>query len=123
MQRGLWGAAMAALLPITAQAQDIVAFPGFYVGAGGGITGAIGSNNNASGVGWNAGGTVGYDFVGPRVSLDVGYGQVPLNVNIPGTAINGKAGQLTGLVNLSYDFFPTALFTPYIGAGAGTVHR
>jgi OmpA-OmpF porin, OOP family len=119
MQRVLWGAALAALLPIAAQAQAINPQPGVYIGAGGGIVGAIGSNNSASGAGWVAGGTVGYDFVGPRVSLDVGYGQVPLNVNIPGTAINGKAGQLTGLVNLSYDFFPAALFTPYIGAGAG----
>ena len=119
MQRVLWGAAMAALLPIAAQAQAINPQPGVYIGAGGGIVGAIGSNNNATGPGWTAGGTVGYDFVGPRIALDVGYGQVPLNVNIPGTAINGKAGQLTGLVNLSYDFFPAALFTPYIGAGAG----
>jgi outer membrane protein OmpA-like peptidoglycan-associated protein len=65
------------------------------------------------------GGTVGYDFVGPRISLDVGYGQLPLNFSVPGTALNGKAGQLTGLINLSYDFFPTSTFTPYIGAGAG----
>jgi outer membrane protein OmpA-like peptidoglycan-associated protein len=44
---------------------------------------------------------------------------LPLNISIPGTALNGKAGQLTGLVNLSYDFFPTSVITPYIGAGAG----
>ncbi len=70
-------------------------------------------------MGWTTGGTIGYDFVGPRVSLDVGYGQLPLNFSIPGTALNGKAGQLTGLINLSYDFFPTSVITPYIGAGAG----
>ena len=62
---------------------------------------------------------MGYDFVGPRISLDVGYGQLPLNFSLPGTALNGKAGQLTGLINLYYDFFPTSTITPYIGAGAG----
>jgi len=107
-------------MPTLAQAQEINAFPGFYIGAGGGITIPLTtSNNGASGVGWAVGGKVGYDFVGPRIDLDVGYGQVPLNFNIPGTALNGKAGQLTALANLSYDFFPTSLITPYIGAGAG----
>ena len=33
--------------------------------------------------------------------------------------MNGKAGQLTGMANLLYDFFPTSMITPYIGAGAG----
>ena len=51
--------------------------------------------------------------------MDWGYGSTPLNVNIPGTAITGKAGQLTGLVNLSYDFLPGSLVTPYVGAGVG----
>ena len=123
MKRFVVMAAMAAALPYVApvavQAQDIDAQPGFYIGAGGGLDWLINSNNHQTGVGWVVGGTVGYDFVGPRVSLDVGYGQVPLNLNLPNTAINGKAGQLTGLVNLSYDFFPTSLVTPYIGAGAG----
>ena len=118
MKRFLWGAALAALLPMAVQAQVINPQPGFYAGAGGGIVGAIGSPNNTTGAGWLAGGKVGYDFVGPRLDLDVGYGQTPVNLNIPGTAINGKVGQLTGLVNLSYDFMPAALFTPYIGAGA-----
>src|SRR6185369_4079826 len=34
-------------------------------------------------------------------------------------ALNGKAGQLTGLINLYYDFFPASTITPYVGAGAG----
>jgi outer membrane protein OmpA-like peptidoglycan-associated protein len=112
-------AAALAATPTFAQAQEIDAQPGFYIGAGGGITTPLSSPNNSTGVGPVVGGKIGYDFVGPRIDLDVGYGSTPLNVNIPGTAITGKAGQLTGLVNLSYDFFPTSLVTPYIGAGVG----
>jgi OmpA-OmpF porin, OOP family len=112
-------AAAIVMLPVVAQAQAINPQPGFYAGVGGGIVGVISSPNSTTGPGWLVGGKVGYDFVGPRIDLDVGYGQIPVNVNIPGTAINGKVGQLTSLVNLSYDFFPSALLTPYIGAGAG----
>ena len=119
IKRVLAAASALAALPVVAHAQEINAQPGFYIGAGGGVVVPLMSNSNVSGVGWDAGGTIGYDFVGPRVSLDVSYAQVPLNINIPGTALNGKAGQLTGVINLSYDFFPTSIITPYIGAGAG----
>jgi outer membrane protein OmpA-like peptidoglycan-associated protein len=119
-------AVMLAALAGTAQAQDfglqpntINVQPGFYVGAGGGITTPLSGSNNASGVGWVVGGKFGYDFVGPRVDLDVGYGRTPLNVIIPGTAIVGSAAQLTALANLSYDFCPTCFVTPYVGAGPG----
>jgi OOP family OmpA-OmpF porin len=115
----LAAASVLAVLPVAAVAQEINAQPGFYIGAGGGLVVPLSSNSTGGNVGWAAGGTIGYDFVGPRVSLDVGYGQLPLNFNLPGTALNGKAGMLTGLVNLSYDFFPTSTITPYIGAGAG----
>jgi OOP family OmpA-OmpF porin len=114
----LFSAAIA-LAPVVSQAQEINAQPGFYIGAGGGITTPLSSPNNATGVGWVAGGKFGYDFVGPRVDLDVGYGQTPTSFNIPGTALTNKAGQLTALANLSYDFMPTSIITPYIGAGAG----
>jgi outer membrane protein OmpA-like peptidoglycan-associated protein len=56
---------------------------------------------------------------GRRTELEVSYGQTYPNVNIPGTAINGKAGQLTTMANLLYDFAPGATITPYVGAGAG----
>jgi outer membrane protein OmpA-like peptidoglycan-associated protein len=111
--------ALAAAVPFASQAEEINAQPGFYVGAGGGISTPLSGTNNVSGLGWVVGGKVGYDFVGPRLDLDVGYGQTPLSVNIPGTAINNKVGQLTALVNLSYDFCPTCSITPYIGAGPG----
>jgi outer membrane protein OmpA-like peptidoglycan-associated protein len=103
----------------SASAQEINAQPGFYVGAGGGATWSIASGNNSTGTGWVVGGKVGYDFVGPRFDVDVGYGQIPTNINIPGTALTNKAGQLTALANLSYDFFPRSVVTPYVGAGLG----
>jgi outer membrane protein OmpA-like peptidoglycan-associated protein len=111
--------AVVAMAPIASHAQEINAQPGFYVGAGGGITTPLSSPNNTTGIGWVVGGKFGYDFVGPRVDLDVGYGQSPTNINIPGTALTNKAGQLTALANLSYDFMPTSVITPYIGAGVG----
>jgi outer membrane protein OmpA-like peptidoglycan-associated protein len=114
-------AATALALPVSAHAQSAFApYEGFYIGAGGGIEWSIGSNANAStGTGWAVGGKAGYDFIGPRVELEVGYGQLPTSANIPGTAINGKVGQLTAMANLLYDFMPASQFTPYIGAGAG----
>jgi outer membrane protein OmpA-like peptidoglycan-associated protein len=116
-----WLVAMAATLPFAAQAQDaFVPSQGVYIGAGGGAEWALGSNPNAStSTGWAAGGKVGYDFIGPRLEVEAGYGQIPTSANIPGTAINGKVGQLTAMANAFYDFFPTSKFTPYAGAGLG----
>jgi outer membrane protein OmpA-like peptidoglycan-associated protein len=112
-------AAISMVAPSFAYAQEINAQPGFYVGAGGGISTPLSSPNNATGLGWVVGGKFGYDFVGPRVDVDVGYGQTPTSINVPGTALTNKAGQLTALANLSYDFMPTSVITPYIGAGLG----
>src|SRR5438445_1108915 len=71
--------------PTLAQAQAINPQPGIYVGAGGGAAWHIGSQAGAStSTGWAAGGMLGYDFVGLRAELNVGYGQIPTNVNIPG---------------------------------------
>jgi opacity protein-like surface antigen len=112
---------MAALaLPVVARGQTINAQPGFYVSAGGGAAWEIGSTPNAStSTGWAVGGAGGYDFVGPRLELNVGYGQIPTSANIPGTAINGKVGSLSVMANALYDFLPTYVVTPYIGAGLG----
>ena len=116
----MFAAALVLLAPVSLQAQTINAQEGFYIGAGGGAAWFIGSNpNSQSWTGWAVGGKAGYDFVGPRLELEVGYGQIPVSANIPGTAINGKVGQLTAMVNLLYDFMPTSVITPYIGAGAG----
>ena len=69
--------------------------------------------------GWAIGGRAGYDFVGPRAELEVGYGQIGTNANIPGTAIVGKVGSLNVMANVLYDFMPASVITPYVGAGAG----
>ncbi len=116
----MFAAALVFLAPASLQAQTINAQEGFYIGAGGGAAWFIGSNPNAqSWTGWAVGGKAGYDFVGPRLELEAGYGQIPVSANIPGTAINDKVGQLTVMANLLYDFMPTSVITPYIGAGAG----
>ncbi|HSI00710.1 MAG TPA: OmpA family protein [Reyranella sp.] len=120
IRRVLAVASALAGLSAAAHAQEINAQPGFYVGAGGGLAWTLNGGNTGAGTGWAVGGKVGYDFVGPRIDIDVGYGQIPLsNLNLPGTALNNKVGQLVALANLSYDFFPRSYFTPYIGAGAG----
>jgi outer membrane protein OmpA-like peptidoglycan-associated protein len=117
-------------VPTLAQAQDMFSpsftpMPGFYVGAGGGAEWLLGTTTSPNGqqisssTGWAVGGKAGYDFVGPRAELEVSYGQAYPNISIPGTAINGKAGQLTAMANLLYDFMPSSLITPYVGAGAG----
>jgi OmpA-OmpF porin, OOP family len=107
-------------LPLAAQAQSFNPQQGFYVGVGGGADWAIGSNQKASTwTGFAVGGKAGYDFVGPRAELEVGYGQIPTTANIPGTAIIGKVGQLTAMANVLYDFIPASLLTPYVGAGVG----
>jgi len=113
-------AAVGSLCSFAADAQTINAQPGFYIGAGGGAAWEIGNTPQAStSTGWAVGGIAGYDFVGPRVELNVGYGQIPTSANIPGTAINGKVGSLTAMANVLYDFMPTSVITPYIGAGLG----
>ena len=120
MKKLIAAAAFMAFAPAAVQAQTINAQEGFYIGAGGGAAWFIGSDANVNTwTGWAVGGKAGYDFVGPRVELEVGYGQIPVSANIPGTAINGKVGQLNVMANLLYDFMPTSVITPYIGAGAG----
>lgn len=112
-----------ALLPTAGHAQDApyVPFEGFYIGAGGGALWSL--NNGSYGVstttGFIAGGKVGYDFVGPRVDLEVGYGRIPNNAYVPGAAINGGTGELAVMANAYYDFLPSYRITPYIGAGVG----
>ena len=120
MKKLIVAAAFMALAPAAVQAQSINAQEGFYIGAGGGAAWFIGSTSNVNTwTGWAVGGKAGYDFVGPHLALEVGYGQIPTSANIPGTAINGKVGQLNVMANLLYDFMPTSVITPYIGAGAG----
>jgi len=107
------------LAPVTgAQAQDFVPHPGFYVGAGGGVAFALGTNNGGNKrVGYALGGMIGYDFLGPRIALEVGYGRIASNVTPAGTSLYGR--QIRTMANVYYDFMPSSRFSPYIGAGAG----
>jgi outer membrane protein OmpA-like peptidoglycan-associated protein len=120
MKKALIAAAAFVALPVVAQAQNFTPSPGIYIGVGGGAEWALGSQSNVTTwTGWSVGGKAGYDFVGPRVELEVGYGQIPTSANIPGTVIVGKVGELNVMANVLYDFMPASTITPYIGVGAG----
>jgi OOP family OmpA-OmpF porin len=133
-------------LPFAAHAQNQA---GFYVGARGGAdwllnnsaningsatvkgfgTGAIsGPVNTTFNTGWVAGGFVGYDFVGPRLEVEVlyhdnmGTGSATLPIlGVGDLRLNNKVEvqQTSMMADLYYDFFANEVFTPYIGAGAG----
>ncbi len=97
---------------------------GFYMGFGGGANWNLGGLNSngggiTSGTGFTLGGAIGYDFIGWRPQLEVGYSWLPTNLNIPGTALTNKVGQLTTLAAIYYDFMPQSVWTPYAGVGAG----
>jgi opacity protein-like surface antigen len=118
-------AALAFGIPSVSHAQDFVPFPGFYIGLGGGATWALGPNcqpgvcGTWTGTGYSVGAKVGYDFLGPRVELEVGYGHLPTNAFLPGTVLSGGGGMLTTMLNAYYDFSPASTISPYIGAGIG----
>ena len=107
--------------PAAVQAQDTyVPFQGFYIGAGGGLVFPLSQNTGVTTyTGWLGGGKIGYDFVGPRVDLEVGYGWSANNVFFPGSAVSGGAGQLNVMANVYYDFMAQERLNPYIGAGVG----
>jgi outer membrane protein OmpA-like peptidoglycan-associated protein len=127
MKTALIAAAVAASLPMAAQAQSMwdarPSFPGGYIGAQGGLNWLLNSNNYNMDLGYAVGGMVGYDFVGPRVELE---GMFRSN-NGAGTAnfgnifsnSSGRIEQVSVMANLLYDFVPGAVVTPYVGAGAG----
>ena len=104
-----------------AQAEEAyVPYEGFYLGAGGGAVWALGNNPGVTTyTGWLVGGKIGYDFIGPRVDLEVGYGEVGNNVFFPGSAVSGRSGQLNVMGNVYYDFMAQERLNPYIGAGIG----
>jgi OOP family OmpA-OmpF porin len=114
-------AAAALVLPVAAQAQT--AYPGFYIGAEGGLNWLLNNNTYQMDTGWAAGGKLGYDFVGPRVELEGMYhsnngtGVVAFPSGFAN--VRGRIDQVSVMANVLYDFMPTSTFTPYIGAGAG----
>jgi OmpA-OmpF porin, OOP family len=129
MKNVLLGAVALVALPMAAaNAQSLFtpgqAYPGFYIGAEGGLNWLLNNNSYSMNTGWAAGGKVGYDFVGPRIELEGMYRQnngTGVVAYPNGTFANqsGTINQVSVMANALYDFMPGAAITPYIGAGAG----
>src|ERR1700682_4352503 len=124
MKKMLMVAAVAAL-PVTAQAQSLQ-YPGFYIGAEGGLNWLLNATSNATvtaftpvgpfttsgnvninfNTGLGAAGAIGYEFVWPRVEVEGIYRQNTGNVSIPGLpGSNGLTASNVGVMaNLFYDF-------------------
>ena len=121
MKKALVTAAAIVAMPVMAQAQTPSS--GFYIGAEGGLNWLLNSTIAGTAVapqtGFDVGGVIGYDFVGPRVELEGIYRWNGTNIGLPGTALNNQIGQLGIMANLYYDFMPASVITPYIGAGVG----
>ncbi len=98
-------------------------YPGFYIGAQGGLNWLLNNQSYVMDTGWAAGGKVGYDFVGPRFEVEGTYHSNNGNAVVifpTGYAnVRGRIEQVSVMGNLLYDFFPGATVTPYVGAGAG----
>ena len=129
-------AAAVAAMPIVAQAQSLQ-YPGFYIGAVGGLNWVFSNSYNGSistlgtvtnpainesyNTGWAVGAMIGYDFLGPRVEIEgmyrdsTGTGVIP---SVPSTfAVD--ASQVSVMANVLYDFNTGGRIVPYVGAGAG----
>jgi OmpA-OmpF porin, OOP family len=127
MKNALLAAAALVALPVVANAQSMFqpgpSSPGIYFGAEGGLNWLLNNNSYSFNTGFSVGGVVGYDFVGPRVELEgiyrnnQGSGVVPFGAGF--AYANGQINQVSVMANLLYDFFPGAVITPYVGAGAG----
>jgi OmpA-OmpF porin, OOP family len=123
----LVAAALVAAPMIGARAQTLFSpqpsSAGFYVGGEGGLNWLLNSRGDQFDTGYGVGGKVGYDFVGPRVELELLYrnnaarGGVPTPFGI--APARGQINQLSTMVNGLYDFLPGAKITPYVGAGLG----
>jgi OmpA-OmpF porin, OOP family len=122
-KKSLLVAAAALVLPVAANAQTDSAYPGFYIGAVGGLNWLLNNNSYQMDTGWAAGGKLGYDFVGPRVELEgmyhsnTGTGVVAFPSGFAN--VRGRIDQVSVMANVLYDFMPASTITPYIGAGAG----
>jgi OOP family OmpA-OmpF porin len=129
MKKALLAAAALIALPAAANAQSDwftatnPTFPGFYIGAQGGLNWLLNNQSYVMDTGWAVGGKVGYDFVGPRVELEGMYhsntGTAVVAFPTGYANVSGRIDQVSVMANLLYDFFPGAMITPYIGAGAG----
>ncbi len=98
-------------------------WPGFYIGAQGGLNWLLNNQSYVMDTGWAVGGKVGYDFVGPRVEVEGMYrsntGSAVVAFPTGYANVSGRIDQVSVMGNLLYDFFPGAMVTPYVGAGVG----
>src|SRR5260370_17627367 len=74
-KKALLAAAAILALPAAANAQSMFSssgptYPGVYVGAEGGLNWLLNNQSYVMNTGWAVGGTVGYDFVGPRLEVE-----------------------------------------------------
>ena len=138
MKRLVVGAALLAAVPFCAQAQSPLQPGGFYIGAEGGVNWLLNNSftstlsvapifvgsttTNASfNTGFVLGGSLGYDFIGPRLEVEGVYRENTGTLSIAG--LPGSAGvninQVSIMGNVYYDFLAGSAIVPYIGAGAG----
>jgi outer membrane protein OmpA-like peptidoglycan-associated protein len=118
---------------MTAQAQTLQ-YPGFYISAEGGLNWMFNTTINfpnfGGGVnvypntGFAVGGSIGYDFVGPRVELEGVYrsndGSLSLvPIGFPNLTAGFNNQQTAIMANVFYDFFAGETIVPYIGGGLG----
>ncbi|MFO1159259.1 MAG: OmpA family protein [Reyranellaceae bacterium] len=131
----LWvaAAALATVLPSAGQAQQLQ-YPGFYISAEGGLNWMFNTTINVPNfgglvnvypnTGWLVGGSIGYDFVGPRVELEGVYRSnngtlqaAPIGFQNATAGFNNQ--QTAIMANAFYDFNAGGTIVPYIGAGLG----
>jgi outer membrane protein OmpA-like peptidoglycan-associated protein len=131
MKKSWIAAAALVALPTATHAQTPLQYPGFYISAEGGVNWMFNTTINTpnfGGVvnvypttGWLAGGSIGYDFVGPRFELEGVYRsndgtlQGAFNFNTAGFNVQQTAIMANGF----YDFLAGGPIVPYIGAGLG----
>lgn len=93
--------------------------PGFYAGIESGLNWLLNNGENSYNTGYAVGGVAGYDFLGPRVELEVMYRNNAGTAAAPFGNATGQVNQLSTMVNGLYDFLPGSIITPYAGAGLG----
>jgi len=136
MKKALIVAAAMLSLPVAAQAQSLQP-GGVYIGAEGGLNWMLDSSftgiltvpgviagstsiNANYGIGWLAGGVIGYDFLGPRVELEGVYRSNTGGLIVPGGGgTNAYVDQISVMANVYYDFMAGQMIVPYVGAGLG----
>src|SRR5690349_15114711 len=123
MKRLVIGAALLAAAPFCAQAQTPLQPGGFYIGAEGGANwmfntsftstltvppfGSVSTGSNATfNTGFVAGGSLGYDSLGPRIEVEGVYRENTGTLTVNG--FGGSAGlnfnQVSIMGNVYYDF-------------------